>query len=50
VVFTAKVGSVTVAVAEVRYLDDPLVPASPTTPSQPQILKWTYCGHDNACT
>jgi hypothetical protein len=50
VVFTATVGGVAVAVAEVRYLDDPLVPASASTPSQAQVLKWTYCGHDNACS
>ena len=48
VVFTAKIGTVTVAKVEVRYLDDPLTPGST---SQAQVLKWTYCGHDTtACT
>ena len=48
VIFTARVNGVAIAVAEVRYLDDPLAPAG--TPSSAQVLRWTYGGHDNACT
>ena len=48
VIFTASVNGVAVAVAEVRYLDAPLAPVG--TPSTAQVLGWTYCGHDDACT